>query len=165
MVKLGHHEHKLVIIQHICTVLQKYFANSYRDNTVEFKVVFEIIDQNYFKIINKICNVGSPQVQHAYKGLMCELFKYILPKGNYDIINDNNSFLKIKALDIDVVTKEFKTLMYTHKKLKFKELHTYYGNMKIEEFREFMLTLVKVSEIESKVELVDADEFFEINPY
>lgn len=162
MAKIGHHSHKIFIISNICATLQNYYASSFRPTEIQFKIIFEIVDQNYFKIINKVCNVGSPQVQHAYKNNMCDLFKYILPKDNYNIVTDNNSFLKIQSLDPDTIMKEFKSLMYKHKKLKFKDVHTYYGSMNINDFKDFLLNLLSVSEIESKVELTNAEEFFEI---
>lgn len=164
MAKLGHHENKIAIVERVYSILQGYFNRSFRSSEIEFKVVFEIVDNDYFKIINKLCNVGSPQVQHAYKNLICEIFKYILPKRNYARVDENNAFLKIHSLDPDIIMKEFKSLVYTHKKLKFKDVHTYYGSMNIEDFRNFLLDLVNVNETASTVELYNTEEFFEINP-
>lgn len=160
MSKLGHHDDKIILANTLRDMLAIYYIAPYRPNTIDFKIIFEIIDANYFKIINKVSNIGAPGIQHMYKKTMCDLFKYILPHGNYEIITDNNAFLKIRALDPNKIMKDFKDLVYSYKQLKFKETHTYSASMSLDEFRKFIIKLLNVNESDMIKNISSAEDFF-----
>ncbi|MFV2016436.1 MAG: hypothetical protein ACC656_13475 [Candidatus Heimdallarchaeota archaeon] len=163
MGKIGFHQQKIKLVDCLSDLLQSYFYASYRPNYLEFKIIFDVKDKNYFKIINKASNISSPQNQHQFKSIMVKVFEYLLPNGTYQEIDKKNSFIKVYDVDADSIMRKFyQTLPHQKKRTKFKDIHTFYGKMYQQEFKQFILRILNV-ELSNENNIDCATNFFDLN--
>ena len=147
MSRIGYHTHKILLADELQTLLNRYFFAFHMPTHIEFKIVFEIVDDHYFKIINKASNIVSGRTQEEYKKLMIKVFRYMLPTKHYEEIDSHKAFLKVYDLDPATIMKYFKQLEHSKKCAKYKQIHSFKGSMSYkEDFRQFILELLKVTE-------------------
>lgn len=157
----GYYKQKMELATQLSNLLTSYFFASFRPNYLEFKIIFEIIDKDYFKIINKASNIGSPTTQHQYKNLMVDVFTYMLPKNSFKVIEEKNKFIKVYHIDPDIIMRNFKNvLLYEKKTAKYKDIHTFSGKMNYNEFKKYILDLLNVDPSDN----IDIIELLEESP-